>query len=111
MVTVFAYSGETAVRDRVRMGASIRSLPTVCHVGGGAAGVGDIEQDECTGVYVKGDGGGGRKEVEEIPIVDERAEKIILDMPSTTVVVGLDWTPQYLRTYVDGKVIRNMDNR
>lgn len=37
-------------------------------------------------------------------------EKVILDMPDIPVVVGIDWTPEFIRTYVDGRVIRHMDN-
>lgn len=38
-------------------------------------------------------------------------KKIILDMPDHPVTVGIDWTPDHLKTYVDGHVIRNLENK
>lgn len=38
-------------------------------------------------------------------------KKIILDMPDHPVTVGIDWTPDHLKTYVDGHVIRDLENR
>ncbi|CAN8062121.1 unnamed protein product [Agarophyton chilense] len=38
-------------------------------------------------------------------------KKIILDMPEHPVTVGIDWTPDHLKTYVDGHVIRHLENK
>lgn len=38
-------------------------------------------------------------------------KKMIFDMPEEPVTVGIDWTPDYLKTYVDGQEIRHLENR
>lgn len=38
-------------------------------------------------------------------------QKHIFAMPETPVIVGIDWTPENITTYVDGHVIRQMENK
>lgn len=37
--------------------------------------------------------------------------KIIFDMPTSPVTIGFDWSPDYLKTYVDGQIIRHLENK
>lgn len=47
----------------------------------------------------------------EMMEVEHPLKKIIYDMPENPVTVGIDWTPDYLKTYVDGHVIRHLENK
>lgn len=37
-------------------------------------------------------------------------QKQIFNMPETPVIVGIDWTPEHITTYVDGNAIRRLEN-
>lgn len=44
-------------------------------------------------------------------ILSHPLARVIFDMPDTPVVIGLDWTPDYLKTYIDGQLIRHLENK
>lgn len=46
-----------------------------------------------------------------IKYVANPLQKHIFAMPETPVIVGIDWTPENITTYVDGHVIRQMENK
>lgn len=47
----------------------------------------------------------------EVETVTHPLKKVIFEMPETPVTVGIDWTPDHLKTYVDGHVIRHLENK
>lgn len=48
--------------------------------------------------------------VRQVEYVGRPVQKHVFDLPETPVIVGVDWTPDHITVYIDGHVVRQLDN-